>query len=137
MLEILREGFTKTINEIKTYFVKETTKETAELENRTRGFLVGGKTLIDQSDFFSGFIIHEINSSIEKDPIQSETKYGVSESLNIENEEEAEKLHYQEQNQARIRNCLQLCSLYPLDSKFDVSMIDPICISCDPKDYQL
>lgn len=116
----------------KTIITKE--KREAQLTNKTRGLLVGGETLISQSDFFSGFISHGINSSIEKNPVQSEAKYGSS--LEIDSPE-SEKHHYQEQNQTRTRNCLQLCSLYPPDSKFDVSLLDPTCKSCDPKDYKI
>jgi hypothetical protein len=117
-------------------YVTQTEKK-ASLENKTRGELVGGHTLVNQSEFFSNFIPNEINSSINDSPLASEAKYNISEDLTIAegDEKAANKENYQEQNQVRMRNCLQLCSLYPPDPKFDVSLIDPICISCNPKDY--
>jgi len=120
--------------ELKKYF--QTTTREANLTNKTRGVLVGGHTLTNQSEFFSDFLIHEINDSLEKDALAGNAKYGVSQDLEITEPDKAEKEHYQEQNQTRARYCLQLCSLYPNDEKFDVNSIDPICGSCNPKYYQ-
>ncbi len=131
--KFLAQIFSKLVEGSKKFFEK--TEETAQLENRTRGVLVGGHTLANQSEFFSNFIPHEINSSMDDGPIAGNAAYAVSEDFTITEPEFAEKENYQEQDKVRIRNCLQLCSLYPLDSKFDVSLIDPICISCNPKDY--
>lgn len=123
---------------IKKIFSKEeasynVTEETASLTNKTRGVMVGGRTLTNQSEFLSNFISYDINSSIGNSPLVSNAKYGIT-GLSIKDENEANKEHYQEQNQVRGRNCLQLCALYPAD--FDISTIDPMCESCNPEDYK-
>ncbi len=131
--KFLTQIFSRVVEGSKKFFEK--TEETAQLENRTRGILVGGQTLNNQSEFLSNFIPQSINSSIENSPLISNAKYEIT-GVSVENEDEANKEHYQEQNQVRARNCLQICSLYPQDPKFDVSLIDPICISCNPNDYK-
>jgi len=135
LFSIIKEIIKDLINKLRT----TTTTEETILQNRTRGYLVGGKTLADQSSFFSSFIPSDINSSIKDSSLSGPSAYGLDPDHSIieEGKENSEKINFQEQNQIRGRYCLQICSLYPPDPKFDVSLIDPICISCDPKDYQL
>lgn len=134
--KVKKSIFTKLVGTVEQFFMK--TEKFAPLENKTRGVLVGGHTLGNQSEFFSNFIIHEINSGMDNGPVAGNAAYNLAEDfvINPEDQESAEKENYQEQDKVRIRNCLQLCSLYPPDSKFDVSTFDPICISCNPKDYE-
>lgn len=125
---------------IEKIFSKEETsyniiEETASLTNKTRGVMVGGRTLTNQSEFLSNFISYGINSSIGNSPLVSNAKYEIT-GLSIKDENEANKEHYQEQNQVRGRNCLQLCALYPPKADFNISDIDPICESCNPEDYK-
>jgi len=118
---------------------EKTTKEESQLVNKTRGYLLGGKDFTQQSSFFKDFIPHDINSLIEDSPLETDVTYNISgEGVSFgDDEENANKMNFQEQNEVRTQYCLHLCSLYPPDPKFDISTIDPICISCDPKDYQL
>ncbi|MCJ7804973.1 hypothetical protein MUP35_04570 [Patescibacteria group bacterium] len=132
--KFLAQIFSKLVEGTKKFFEK--TEETAQLENRTRGVLVGGHTLANQSEFFSNFIPHEINSSMDDGPIAGNAAYTVDEGFTITEPEFAEKENYQEQDQVRIRNCLQLCALYPPKAGFNISDIDPICESCNPEDYK-
>jgi len=133
LFSIIREVIEDFLNMLRTTTITEETT----LQNRTRGYLVGGKTLENQSTFFSSFIPPDINSSIKNSPLSGPSQYGLDPDHSIVEEEDSKKINFQEQNQVRGRYCLQICSLYPPDSKFDISLIDPICISCDPKDYQL
>lgn len=116
---------------------EQITKDEANLVNKTRGYLLGGKDFTQQSSFFKDFIPHDINSLIQDSPLETDVTYNVAgENISI-NDENAKKMNFQEQNEVRAQYCLQICSLYPPDPKFDISTIDPICISCNPKDYQL
>lgn len=133
LFSIIKDIFDDIINMLRTTTITEETT----LENKTRGYLVGGKTLAEQSTFFSSFIPSDINSLIKDSPLSGPSVYGLDPEHSIIDEEDSKKINFQEQNQVRGRYCLQLCSLYPPDSKFDVSTIDPICISCNPKGYQL
>jgi len=112
------------------------TEETANLVNKTRGVVVGGHTLTNQSEFLSNFISHGIDSSLKEAPLVSNAKYEIQGEGISYNETDANQEHYQEQRQVLGRNCLQLCSLYPPGSSFDISLIDPVCDSCTPEDYQ-
>lgn len=124
----------------------------SELTNKTRGYLPYGRDVKEQSSLFSSFIPEAIESSVKDSPLKTNVAYdfpkaaicdidgNISEEGKIlidENEmDKASQMNYQEQNEVRMRYCLQICSLYPPDEKFNVNLIDPICISCDPKDYQ-
>jgi len=116
----------------------EVIAENSEMTSKTRGYIPYGKKVLEQSTFFSNFIPYDINSSIAKPPIKGEATYILTSNKgNLDfDENEANKMNYQEESKVRARYCLQICSLYPPDSKFNVSTIDPICISCNPKDYQ-
>lgn len=134
LFSIIKEIIDDLINKLRT----TTTTEETVLQNRTRGYLVGGKTLAEQSTFFSSFIPSDINSLIKNAPLSGPSQYGLDKDHSIVEEDkgDSEKINFQEQNLPKARYCLQLCSLYPPDVKFNISNIDPICISCNPKDYQ-
>ena len=135
LFSIIKEVFYDIIDSFNSLKTTTTTEETT-LENKTRGYLIGGKTLAEQSTFFSSFLPSDINSSIKDSSLSGPSVYGLDPEHSIVDEEDSKKISFQEQNQVRGRYCLQLCSLYPSDPKFDISTIDPICISCNPKDYQ-
>ena len=118
-------------NKNASYFL---TEETAGLINKTRGVMVGGHTLTNQSEFLSDFISYGINSSLTEKPLASNADYEIT-GVSYNNEGEADQVHYEEQKQVWGRNCLQLCALYPPRADFSISDIDPICPSCNPEDY--
>jgi len=117
------------------------TKEETHLANKSRELWVGGKTLEKESALFD-FSLHE--DQIKRDentPLNTESQFDVSvEGRDADIGREAEEVKYQEQSLIRRRYCLELCSLYPQhfpgDSEtIDVAKIDPLCPSCDAKDY--
>jgi hypothetical protein len=136
ILKIIEEIIETIIGNFKEIFTR--TRKTTTLENKSRGYLVGGKTLVAQSALFSSFIPHDINSLIKKTALNGPSSYliKVDGYENVEAGENSQINSFQEEQQVRGRYCLQICSLYPPDQKFDIRTIDPICISCDPKDYQ-
>jgi len=136
LFEIIKDQIEKFINGIKKLFIK--TEEKSQLKEESWGYLTGGANLTAESAFFSSFIPYGIDSKITDSPLAGDSSYVVDipaysdVSLSGDNT----KNNFQGQNLARARYCLQLCSLYPSDAKFNVNGIDPICISCNPKDYQ-
>jgi hypothetical protein len=131
LFTIIKETVEKILEKVKE--ITTTTTETTTLENRTRGTLVGGKTLDIQSEFFSDFLPQDINSKIKNDPLAGGAKYKIDPENYQPVGERSEKLDFQEQQQIRARYCLQICSLYP--KNFNINSIDPLCPSCNPNDY--
>jgi len=122
----------KVIEDIISIFTKTT--EDATLTNKTRGLLIGGKTFSEKySEFWNSAVPNELQ--VHGSPLAADAQFEVSSDHgNYTLGEGSEKLNYHELNQAKIRYCLHLCSLYP--AEFNIQEIDPLCHSCNPDDYK-
>ena len=134
--EIIKEKIERIIDKIKNIFIL--TKEKSQLREESWGYLIGGASLATESAFFGSFIPYDIDSKITKSPLAGDSSYlvEIKDYSDVSISGDDKKNNFQGQNLPKARYCLQLCSLYPPDTKFNVSNIDPLCISCDPKDYQ-
>lgn len=112
------------INGVTQFFTRTETR--VRLVNRTRGNLAGGETLNQQITFADSFIPQEFKPEGKKGALLGDASY------NLKPEED---LKFQKQALNRLRRCMQLCALYPTD--FNIQAIDPLCPSCNTKDYPL
>lgn len=113
-----------------------TNVSTVTFEDKSRGYLVGGKTITTQSTFLNNFLpFNLVDPSIQEMPLAGEAKFEIkADAGNLQmTGEGAKKLNFQQQQQTRASYCLQICSLYP--QNFDITTIDPLCPSCDAQDY--
>jgi len=112
--------------------LKRTTNQ-ATLTNKTRGVLVGGKTLNRHANFWDSFIPQEKTAGKKNGPLTTDATFSLSN--NYSAQEGANRISYQNQKATQYRYCLSLCSQYP--QNIDIKTIDPLCPSCDPDDYPL
>jgi len=112
------------INGVVQFFTR--TEERVRLINRTRGDLAGGETFNQQITFADSFIPQDFKPEGKKGALLGDASY------NLKPEED---LKFQKQALNRLRRCMQLCALYPTD--FSIQAIDPLCPSCNTKDYPL
>jgi hypothetical protein len=103
--------------------------ESADFQKKTRGYLVGGKTLAEQSLFLNSFLPPTI-ASPKNFNFKSGADFSLSPDFYYFKGEEV--LNYQ--NLGIIRNfCLQQCMLHPEGT--DIHGLYSFCHSCDPNDY--
>lgn len=108
-----------------------TTNEKADLQDKTRGLLVGGETLNQQYPFLYAFLPAELISE-DSFALKNQSDYQISpEEYQIKGEE---VINYQNLSAVRAF-CLQQCSLLPSGS--NINSIYSFCKSCNPKDYPL
>jgi len=129
----LWQKITEIIDDLINWIRRTVTKEETKLENKTRGSLVGGETFNQQSSFIDSFLPQGLILADKNAPLVGQAGY----KINVEGKDVpgGDQLYYQNLGKARARYCLQLCSLYPGGT--NISAIDPLCPSCDPKDYPL
>jgi hypothetical protein len=103
--------------------------EKAGLQDKTRGWLVGGETLNQQYLFLNAFLPLELVAE-DNFALKNQADYSISPEYYQIISEEA--INYQ--NMAAVRAfCLQQCSLLPSDS--NISSVYAFCHSCNPDDY--
>jgi len=109
------------------------TTEKTELKNKSRGVLIGGETLNQQSVFLNNFLPAGFIPPDKNAPLPGEAVYKIT--IGEKEIPEDNNLNYQNLGKARARYCLYICSLYP--DKTNISEIDPLCPSCNLNDYPL
>ncbi|MGI6278369.1 MAG: hypothetical protein ACOYJ8_00945 [Patescibacteria group bacterium] len=106
------------------------------LFNKTRGTVPGLETINEQAEFFNIFLPADI-AKTDKDTVSAslavKSQYEVSD--NLFPGPGSEKINYHNLGATRKSYCLTLCAQYP--ANYPISQIDPLCPSCNPKDYQL
>lgn len=115
----IAEGPTRTIR----------TSENTQLQNRTRGHLVGGETLNKQYPFLNSFLPADLVSKENYVLKNSADFYLAPEYFQIKGEK---ALSYQNLKAVRAF-CLQQCSLLP--SGTNIQNLYSFCPSCNTKDY--
>jgi len=103
--------------------------ENAQLQNRTRGHLVGGETLNKQYPFLNSFLPADLVSKENYVLKNSADFYLAPEHFQIKGEE---ALNYQNLKAVRAF-CLQQCSLLPRGT--NIQNLYSFCPSCNIKDY--
>jgi len=128
------ETFERIIDFIISIFVRET-KET-QLVVRTQSDLAGGGNFAAYSDFQRASIPQSFMEEFEIKTGSLATKendYTIRVQSQTGNYQKP--INYSDKVKEQFKRCISLCSIYP--AEFDISSIDPICPSCDPKDYDL
>lgn len=139
--EFRTKSFFEWITEfIQNLFTRETEKTV--LTDKTRGQVPGGKSFQTFSDFQRAFIPQEMmdeweiktGADINQGQFQStinSPKFGGSKT----DPERNEQIFYADMEKEKFKRCITLCAIYP-DVSY-VSNADPMCTSCDPKDYKI
>jgi hypothetical protein len=143
--EYFKDLFETEDGSILAWFLKTSQEETITgkdetgqltLFNKTRGTVPGLETINEQAEFFNIFLpadIAKTNKETVSAPLAAQAKYETSE--NLFPGPDSEKINYHNLGATRKNYCLTLCAQYPAD--YPISQIDPLCPSCNPKDYQL
>ena len=129
----LWEKITEIIDDFTNRIQRIKTKEETELKNKSRGVLVGGETLNQQSSFLNNFLPAELIPPDKNAPLSGEASYKIT--IGGKEIPKGDNLNYQNLGKSRARYCLYLCSLYPTGT--NISKIDPLCHSCNLNDYPL
>ncbi len=106
------------------------------LVNKTRATVPGLETINQQAELFSVFLPANLVKNQEgkiSAPLAVEAQYQVSENYSLR--EGSEETVFQNLGRTVRNYCLALCSQYP--AGYPINRIDPLCVSCNPKDYEL
>jgi len=107
-----------------------TVAETTSLRKKSRAPLMGGKTLVDQTNFTHNFLPAEIIQP-GNGPLTSQADFYVSPDFSIHGEQ---SFNYP-LAKSRREFCLMICATNPQIINITASF--PFCPSCNPKDYPL
>lgn len=135
-LERIKRIIDQIIDKTRQIFARiEETEEKTTIVQKTRGEIPGGKGFQTFSDFQRINIPQEFTDEWEYKTGASVNSSQVDDIIMGKTLPSNPNLYAQEMEKERFKRCMFLCSLYPSD--LNIQTIDPLCTSCDPKDYKI